>query len=117
MEAHSSQVAPAIEGDRRAEQRFPLRLPIHIKYLGTTVTEASSVTRDISARGAYFLLDLPLREGARVEMLVTLPADITAAGELKVRCKGRIVRVNQSALVPKIGVAVVIEQYDFTGLK
>ena len=117
MEANSTQAARAYEQERRAEQRFPLHLPIHIKYLGSSVVEATSFTRDISARGAYFFLDFALREGARVEITVTLPAEVTLAEEIHVRCKGRVVRVNQSSLIPKIGVAAVIDQYDFTGQK
>jgi PilZ domain len=117
MEANSPQLARAPEQERRSEQRFPLRLPIQVKCLAASVVEATAFTRDISARGAYFFLDSGLREGARVEITVTLPAQVTLAGELHVRCKGRVVRVNQSELIAKIGIALAIEQYDFTALK
>ena len=114
---NSSQAAHVVEQDRRAERRFPLRLPIHVKCFGNSISEATSFTRDVSARGAYFFLDYALREGARVEMIITLPSEVTLSEEIHVRCKGRVVRVIQSPLVPKVGIASVIEQYEFTVLK
>ena len=43
---------------------------------------------------------------------------LTGANEkVIVQCKGRVVRVNQSELIAKIGIALAIEQYDFTALK
>ena len=114
MEANLPQVARSLDQDRRAEQRFPLQLPIQIKCLGASIVEAMSSTHDISARGAYFFLDFPLREGARVEITVTLPPEVTLGEEVNVRCKGRVVRVNQSSLAKRVGIAAVIERYDFT---
>jgi len=117
MEANSAQTAHVFDHNRRAEQRFPLHLPIQIKHFGTTILEANSFTRDISARGAYFFLDFGLREGTRLEITVTLPSEVTLAEEIRVRCRGRVVRADQSSLVPKVGIAAVIEQYDFTTAK
>jgi hypothetical protein len=108
-----TKVTCASAENRRAEQRFPLRLPIQFKCLAEQIIETASVTRNISAHGAYFFLDFEVREGSPIEMTLELPPEFTASGEVRVRCKGRIVGVRQSPLIGKSGVAVVIERYEF----
>jgi len=79
-----------------------------------SVTEESSLTRDVSARGAFFYLDSKMAEGTPVELILTLPAEITLTDSIRVRCKGKVVRVVGAINGGKTGVAAVIEQYDFT---
>jgi PilZ domain len=102
------------QAERRGEQRFPLRLPVIVKTIHGNITEESAVTRDVSARGAFFYLDNKLTEGTPVELVLTLPAEITLADSIRVRCKGRVVRVVEVADSNKTGIAAAIEQYDFT---
>ncbi len=99
--------------ERRTEQRFPLRLPILVKSFEGGLKEESSQTRDVSARGAFFFLQNRLPEGAAIEMTLTLPSEITLTESIKVRCKGRVVRLLDELEVGNVGTAVVIEQYDF----
>ena len=99
--------------ERRTEQRFPLRLPIIVKSFEGGLKEESSQTRDVSARGAFFFLENRIPEGAAIEMTLTLPSEITLTESIKVRCKGRVVRLLDELEVGKVGTAVVIEQYDF----
>ncbi len=99
--------------ERRAEQRFPLRLPVVVKSFEGGLREETSQTRDVSARGAFFFLENRLPEGAPIEMTLTLPSEITLTESIKVRCKGRVVRVFDEAAGTRVGTAVVIEQYDF----
>ena len=99
--------------ERRTEQRFPLRLPIIVKSFEGGLKEESSQTRDVSARGAFFFLQNRLPEGAAIEMTLTLPSEITLTESIKVRCKGRVVRLLDALEPGKVGTAVVIEQYDF----
>jgi hypothetical protein len=100
------------QAERRGEQRFPLRLPVVVRSMQGSVQEESSLTRDVSARGAFFYLDVQLAEGTPVELILTLPAEITLSDNIRVRCKGKVVRV-AGANGGKTGVAAVIEQYDF----
>ncbi len=100
--------------ERRTEQRFPLRLPIVVKSFEGGLKEETSQTKDVSARGAFFFLENPLAEGTRIEMTLTLPSEITLTESIKVRCKGRVVRVLQATPGGKVGIAVAIEQYDFS---
>jgi len=101
------------EAERRGEQRFPLRLPVVVKTMQGSVQEESSLTRDVSARGAFFYLDGNLAEGTPIELTLTLPAEITLTESIRVRCKGKVVRVVGGTNGGKTGVAAVIEQYDF----
>ena len=99
--------------ERRGEQRFPLRLPVVVKSLQGGVQEESSLTRDVSARGVFFYFDRSLEEGTPLELVLTLPAEITLSESIRVRCKGRVIRVIGGQGDGKTGVAAVIEQYDF----
>lgn len=101
------------QAERRGEQRFPLRLPIAVKVVQGDVREESSLTRDVSARGAFFYLEGKLSAGTSVELILTLPAEITLTESIRVRCKGKVVRVVAAGEGGKTGVATVIEQYDF----
>jgi len=105
-------MAPA-QAERRGEQRFPLRLPVVVKSIHDGIQEESSLTRDISARGAFFYLEGKLAEGTPVELILTLPAEITLTDSIRVRCKGKVVRVVGTINGGKTGVAAVIDQYDF----
>ena len=102
--------------ERRGEQRFPLHLPVVVRLMNGGVREESSLTRDVSARGAFFYLDGNLAEGTPVELVLTLPAEITLSESIRVRCRGTVVRVvgDLSGIDGgKTGVAAVIERYDF----
>jgi hypothetical protein len=101
------------QAERRGEQRFPLRLPVLVKSVQASVQEESSLTRDVSARGAFFYLDSKLEAGTPVELILTLPAEITLTENICVRCKGKVVRVVEGLNGGRTGVAAVIEQYDF----
>jgi len=101
------------QAERRGEQRFPLRLPVVVRSIDDGVQEESSLTRDVSARGAFFYLERNLGEGTPIELVLTLPTEITLTENIRVRCKGKVVRVVEGINGGKTGVAAVIEQYDF----
>jgi hypothetical protein len=101
------------QAERRGEQRFPLRLPVVVKSTEGGIQEQSSLTRDVSARGAFFYLDRNLAEGTPIELILTLPAEITLTESILVRCRGKVVRVVSGVNGGRTGVAAMIEQYDF----
>src|SRR6202007_44139 len=70
------EVMEQAQAERRGEQRFPLRLPVVVRAIHGSIQEESSLTRDVSARGAFFYVDSRLAEGTPVEMILTLPAEI-----------------------------------------
>jgi hypothetical protein len=99
--------------ERRGEQRFPLHLPVLITRIDAVSADQSSVTEDISARGALFEFKNTLPEGTVVELLLTLPADITLSEDIHVRCRARVVRIVELSQTSR-QIAVLIEKYDFT---
>lgn len=98
--------------EKRATRRFSLRLPVAIKFSNGGVREVSAETKDVSARGVFFFMDQKIEEGSSIEFTLTLPPEITLTESIRVRCKGRVVRVEAQA-ESKVGIAAVIDQYDF----
>ena len=100
------------QSEQRATRRFALRLPVTIKFTDGAVAETQAQTRDVSARGVFFYMDSKIAEGSVIEFTLTLPPEITLTESIRVRCRGRVVRVDQSP-GQKVGIGAVIEQYDF----
>ena len=93
------------EKDRRATRRFALHLPVSVRY-GEPEAEHQAQTRDVSARGICFFVDSALQAGSNI--------DFTLTESIRVRCKGRVVRVEGGgAPNGKMAVAAVIDEYEF----
>jgi hypothetical protein len=76
------------------------------------VGEVATQSRDVSARGIYFLLPKEIEQGSRVEIVMTLPHEITMVGPVRVRCLGRIQRIEPRA-DHRVGVVAALERYEF----
>ena len=100
--------------ERRTTQRFTMRLPLTVRWTtGAAVGETSTESRDVSSRGVYFYLSKDVKEGSPVEILLTLPNEITMAGPVRVRCLGRVQRTEQRGEEGAVGVVAAIERYEF----
>jgi hypothetical protein len=99
-------VQPQVE--RRTTRRFPLNLPVAVKRSGEGVIFAH--TRDVSSRGICFYMSKPASVGEVIEFTLTLTPEITLTEAIRVRCHGRILRI-EGTDAP--AVAAVIEHYDF----
>jgi hypothetical protein len=98
-----------VHRERRAAQRFDFHLPVSICLPGSD-RRGSGFTQDLSARGALICTDFPLSEGDAVELTLVMPSEITLADNMRIRCRGTVLRPAQSA---KSGVAVHLEGYEF----
>ncbi|HYA97364.1 MAG TPA: PilZ domain-containing protein [Methylomirabilota bacterium] len=99
--------------ERRTTQRFQMRLPLTVRWTtGAAIGETSTESRDVSSRGVYFFLPKDVRDGSPVEILLTLPNEITLAGPVRVRCLGRVQRT-ESRSEGSVGVVAAIERYEF----
>src|SRR5438046_5959272 len=99
--------------ERRTTQRFSMRLPLTVRWTsGAAVGETSTESRDVSSRGVYFFLSKDVKEGSPVEILLTLPNEITMAGPVRVRCLGRVQRTEPRD-EGAVGVVAAIERYEF----
>lgn len=102
--------------DKRATRRFALHLPVSVRY-GELSEEHSAQTRDVSARGICFYIDSSIQAGAAIDFTLTLPPEITLTEAIRVRCKGRVVRVEGGNPADKMAVAAVIDEYEFLAEK
>jgi hypothetical protein len=100
------------EGERRASRRFTMSLPLTLRSEGPEgVVEKVGQTRDVSFRGLYFTTDALYEPGSRIEFILTLPREITQAGDVNIRCRGQVVRVEPRN--GSRGIAAKIERYEF----
>jgi len=99
--------------EKRSTRRFALRLPVSVNYNEGEKQGKSAQTRDVSARGICFYVDSAIEAGAPIEFTLTLPPEITLTESIHVRCKGKVVRVEDAQTDGKVAVAGVIEEYEF----
>ena len=100
-------------GERRSARRFRMQLPLSIRWAnGTASGEALSTSKDVSSRGLSFLLPKAISSGALVEIVMTLPHEITFAGPVRVRCLGRILRSLEQES-SEYQMAAAIDRYEF----
>jgi len=101
------------EQEKRATRRFALRLPVSVSYTENGAQEKTAQTRDVSARGICFYIDSAIAAGSPIEFTLTLPPEITLTESIRVRCKGKVVRVDDASAEGKMAVAAVIDEYEF----
>ena len=86
--------------------------PVKVRFkAGNGVSELQGETRDVSFRGLYFLMEAAVETGSSIEFVLTLPQQITLAGDVHIRCYARVLRVEP--LDGRRGVAARIERYEF----
>lgn len=99
--------------ERRTARRFLMRFPLAVRWTDEgAVAEAATESREVSSRSLYFHLRGGLRCGLPVEIVMTLPQELTQAGPVRVRCLGRVLR-NSTEHSGNVGVAVATERYEF----
>ena len=101
------------EREKRSTRRFALRLPVSVTYSDDGAQEKAAQTRDVSARGICFYVDSAIAAGSSIEFTLVLPPEITLTESIRVRCKGRVVRIEGGGAANKMAVAAVIDEYEF----
>jgi hypothetical protein len=101
----------ATKADQRTSRRFALKLPVSIRCEDGKLREVPAETRDLSAQGVFFYTGTDVSQGSKVEFTLTLPPEITLTESIRVRCRGRVIRIDHAD--PRTGIAAIIEQYDF----
>jgi hypothetical protein len=122
---------PPVGVERRIGQRFAFNLPVSLREIATAA-EGLGFTQDLSSRGAFLFTDMALSEGAEVELTLKMPSEITLGESMRVRCRGRVLRIVKPAdnawkpaasaenrlgetksAETKIGVAVCLKGYEY----
>ena len=99
--------------EKRRARRFPMTLPVAVRAEEVGKGELKVQTRDISSSGVYFEFATPLDIGTALEFVLTLPEEITKGSSVRIKCVGKVVRVDRPRESSQIGVAATIERYEF----
>jgi hypothetical protein len=97
--------------DRRMMRRFDMRLPAIVRLEGSG--EVHTETQNVSARGVFFYLDRPVSAGTKLEVTLTFPPHVTLTDAVRVRFTARVIRVENPLPSARIGIAAMIENYEF----
>lgn len=97
--------------ERRKKQRYGLKLPVIISA-GKSHSELQVVTRDVSADGIFFFTGEWPEGESSIEFKMIFPAELTLTDVMRATCKGRVVRVENSA-EGRVGVAATIDSFTF----
>jgi hypothetical protein len=115
---------PPVRVERRVGQRFPYLLPVSLRACSAEL-EGLGFTQDLSSRGVFLFTDAPVGVGAEIELTLKMPSEITLGESMRVRCRGRVLRVvrpsaplhhgssDGTLAETKIGVAVRFERYEY----
>jgi hypothetical protein len=102
-------IAQSYLPDLRCGVRFPLRLPVTIRYNGR---EFRAESRNISSAGALFCLDQFIPADSSIEFIIIMPAENFRTGkDVLVNCAGRVIRCLPEGNRQEL--AVVIDEYRF----
>ena len=101
--------------ERRTNRRYDVSLPVLVRVPTEKALDSQKgKTRDISTRGLYFVMDQDPQTGSRLDLVLTLPTEVTSGTEVMVHALGRVLRVEPRMEDgnTRMGVAAVIERYD-----
>ena len=82
----------------------------HLAATPIELKDGKGITRDFSDTGIFFETDKSFTRGQPIDFTVLLE-NVNPNGPVRVKCRGEIVRVEESG--QKIGVAVTIRSYKF----
>src|SRR6202166_3386277 len=98
--------------DRREARRFTMHLPPKILPGEERGKELPGDMRDVSYRGLYFFAAEKFEAGREIAFIITLPKDLLKSSDVKIRCRGIVVRVDEGEN-GKTGIAAKIDRYEF----
>jgi hypothetical protein len=91
-----------------------MTLPVMIKIEEAENRQNPVQTYNVSSSGVYFEFASPLDIGTALEFVLTLPEQITKGSAVRIKCVGKVVRVDQGKSEEgHLGVAATIERYEF----
>ena len=99
--------------ERRNHRRYELSLEVKVRPRSKRTHPAvQTYTRDISARGIYFNLSDKMEVGSELDFELNLPPELSGGKNVRIRCRGRIVRV-EAPDSGGVGIGATIETYEF----
>jgi hypothetical protein len=99
--------------ETRTGKRFELKLPISIEA-SDSAKKLDGITDNLSAAGVYLRANTHLKVGSKVSFEILLPREMTGGtSDVKLQCRGTVVRTESGDSQEKTGVACVIDGYEF----
>jgi c-di-GMP-binding flagellar brake protein YcgR len=99
------------KSSNRSKARVPVQLPVTIKAKDGSVQETAT-TRDLSTGGVFLYTNSAITEGAKLELVLVLPAELTFGERRWVCCQASVVRVEKPSQVGNFGVAARIDRFE-----
>ena len=99
------------QSDKRSSRRVKARDKVQIKVSNGVSKDAQAQLRDVSLKGVFLYLQNKVSEGATLELVLPVPSGVMAGRENWIRCKCRVVRVENKG-GPEYGVAAMIEEFE-----
>ncbi len=100
--------------EQRKFRRFELKLPVEVIRAGAHRLSRPGETRNLSSGGVLFTVQSQMELGQQIEYYITLPTSPGAAEDVRLRCKGKVVRLERSNGDPSpTSVAATLERYEF----
>lgn len=97
--------------EKRSSKRVKVREKVAVKVLDNGKADARAELRDVSMRGVFLYLQNRVAEGSMLEVVLPLPQDIVPGDENWIRCKCRVVRV-ENHRGAEYGVAALVEEFE-----
>jgi c-di-GMP-binding flagellar brake protein YcgR len=99
------------QSEQRSSKRVKAEGKVQVKVLNGTQKDTQAQLRDVSMRGVFLYLENRVAEGSTLEVVLPLPQGIMPGQENWIRCKCRVVRVENEG-GPEYGVAAMIEDFE-----
>jgi len=99
--------------ENRKHRRYSLTLPLRVRVKTQTWAETDTSTRDVAAAGVSFVMAQPCEIGSLVEFELSLPPEVSQGIVVRIRCRGKVVRVERPDISGRFGVGATIEEYEF----
>jgi PilZ domain len=116
LHVNGSNILGVIMTERRKARRYEVYLPVQVCMAKKRPIEFyTGQLRDVSRSGIYFHSNIPLEEGAGLELTFALPAEKERSSSVLVRASARALRSSAlpGEVSPLYGVAAAIDRIDF----
>lgn len=97
--------------EQRGTRRIPAQGPVTVKVVDGMAQDASAQLRDVSMHGVFIFLSKRVRLGSTLELVLPLPEGLRTDEQTWIRCKCRVVRVEENPR-HEFGVAAMIEEFE-----
>jgi c-di-GMP-binding flagellar brake protein YcgR len=95
--------------ERRQQERTPVEVPVKVRPKNGR--EMSATTRDLSSSGIFLYSESPLEPGAKLELVVMLPASLGLGPGGWTLCQASVVRVEEGN-GKTMGVAATLDRIE-----